>query len=82
MLDANPIAGVKRSKVEDESRVRFLDADEEQRLRDALAEARDRNGGSAVPVATRTPPRADVRRGRSGPTTNTPTTWRRSCCWR
>ena len=38
MLDANPISGVKRPKVEDESRVRFLDGDEEQRLRTALTE--------------------------------------------
>jgi integrase len=36
MLDANPITDVKRPKVQDESRVRFLDADEERRLRDAL----------------------------------------------
>ncbi|HLX28951.1 MAG TPA: tyrosine-type recombinase/integrase [Casimicrobiaceae bacterium] len=36
MLDANPIAAVKRPKVEDEPRVRFLDASEEQRLRQAL----------------------------------------------
>lgn len=38
MLDANPIAGVKRPKTEDAPRVRFLDADEEQRLRDGLAD--------------------------------------------
>jgi integrase len=38
MLDANPIAGVKRPSVEDDRRVRFLDADEERRLRAALAE--------------------------------------------
>jgi integrase len=37
MLDSNPIAGVKRSKVEDEARVRFLDADDEARLRRSLA---------------------------------------------
>ncbi len=37
LIAANPLAGVKRSKVEDESRVRYLEADEERRLRDALA---------------------------------------------
>lgn len=37
LLPANPLAGVKRSKVEDEARVRYLDADEERRLREALA---------------------------------------------
>ena len=38
MLDANPIAGVKRPRTEDETRVRFLERDEEARLRDAAAE--------------------------------------------
>jgi integrase len=35
---ANPLAGVKRAKVAEEPRVRFLDAGEEKRLRAALAE--------------------------------------------
>lgn len=37
LLAANPLAGVKRSKTEDEGRVRFLDPSEESRLRAALA---------------------------------------------
>jgi integrase len=41
LLRSNPIASVKRAKVADEARVRFLDADEERRLRDALS-ARER----------------------------------------
>jgi integrase len=41
MLPVNPLAGVKRSKVEDESRVRFLNAAEEARLRAALATRED-----------------------------------------
>ena len=40
ILKAHPLAGVKRAKVEDEQRVRFLNADEEGRLRAAL-EARE-----------------------------------------
>lgn len=37
MIETNPLAGVKRSKVEDQPRVRFLEPDEERRLRSALA---------------------------------------------
>jgi integrase len=37
VLEVNPIAMVKRSKVEDDPRVRFLNAEEERRLREALA---------------------------------------------
>lgn len=62
MLDVNPIAGVKRSKIEDESRVRFLSADEEKRLRDALAlretkRREQRARGNAHAVARRRPAR-------------------------
>jgi integrase len=56
MLAANPIGTVKRSKVNEDPRVRFLNADEEKRLRDALA-AREakrraaRTSGNAHAVA-------------------------------
>lgn len=61
MLAANPLAGVKRSKVEDESRVRYLDADEERRLREALAKREEerrvrRLSGIAHAVARRQEP--------------------------
>lgn len=36
-LDKHPLAGVKRAKSDDEARVRYLTADEENALRDALA---------------------------------------------
>ena len=41
LLPTNPLTTVKRSKVEDEDRIRFLDADEEKRLRTALADRED-----------------------------------------
>jgi integrase len=44
VLDTNPVAGVKRSKGGDSTRVRFLDKAEDKRLRKALA---DRDGKAA-----------------------------------
>ena len=46
LLAANPLATVERPKVEDEPRVRWLDPDEEQRLRAALAGGAPRPSGA------------------------------------
>jgi Arm DNA-binding domain len=42
LLDAHPLAGVKRSRTDDNATVRFLDDDEERRLRAALAAREER----------------------------------------
>jgi len=62
MLDANPIADVKASKVEDESRVRYLDDAEAARLRAALDDReakrrRQRISGNAWAAARGRPTR-------------------------
>lgn len=41
LLPTNPLATVKRSKVDEEDRIRYLDAEEEARLRGAIAKRED-----------------------------------------
>lgn len=62
LLDSNPLAGVKRSKGGDLSRVRYLTASEEKRLRDALTareakHRRERASGNAWAAARGRPTR-------------------------